>query len=101
MNMSTKAITVVAVFEARPGAEGEMKKTLEGLLAPTRREPGCVSYDLHIAHDDPKKFLFYENWRSKELLDQHLKSAHLTAALARAGELSAKAPEVHFWEKLG
>jgi quinol monooxygenase YgiN len=67
-----KNITVVAAFEARPGKEAEIKKLLLGLLAPTRKEAGCINYDLHVAQDNPAKFLFYENWTSKELLETHL-----------------------------
>jgi quinol monooxygenase YgiN len=90
----------VATFEARPGREAELKQVLLGLIAPTRKEAGCLNYDLHTAADNPAKFLFYENWTSRELLDTHLKSAHIAASLPRARELCATAPEVRFWEKI-
>ena len=93
-------VTVVATFEARSGHQAEMKSLLLGLVAPTRREKGCLNYDLHILPENPAKFLFYENWESRELLDAHLKSAHLAAALPRVSELSATPPTIQFWEKL-
>ena len=92
-----KTITVVATFEARPGKETELKQLLLGLLAPTRKEAGCLNYDLHISPDHPAKFLFHENWTSKELLDAQL-SAEAIPALRelaeRFKEISWDAPAV-------
>jgi quinol monooxygenase YgiN len=96
-----KHLTVVATFEARPGKEAELRQSLLALLAPTRKEAGCVNYDLHIAPDNPAKFLFHENWTGKEMLDAHLKSPHLAALLPRVDELCVAFPEITFWEKLG
>ena len=96
-----KTITVVATFEARPGKETELKQLLLGLLAPTRKEAGCLNYDLHISPDHPAKFLFHENWTSKELLDAHLKSPHLAALLPRVDDLCLAFPDIQLWEKIG
>ena len=100
--MSAKHIvTVVATFEARPGKEAALKQALLGLLAPTRKEAGCINYDLHQSPDSVAKFLFHENWTSKELLDAHLKSPHIAALLPRVGELCVVPPEIKIWEKIG
>jgi len=99
--MNEKHITVVATFEARPGKEAELKKTLLSLPGPTRKEAGCMNYDLHILPENPAKFLFYENWTSKELLDAHLKSPHIAALLHRVDELCMAPPEIKLWEKIG
>ncbi len=99
--MSTKHITVVATFEARPGKEAALKKALLGLLAPTRKEAGCINYDLHVSQESPAKFLFHENWTSKELLDAHLKSPHIAALLPRVDDLCVAPPEIKIWEKIG
>ncbi len=95
-----KTVTVVATFEARPGKEAELKAALTSLVAPTRKEAGCLNYDLHQLPDDPKKFLFHENWTSKELLDAHLKSAHIAALLPRVPELAVGMPEIKIWERI-
>ena len=99
--MNEKHITVVATFEARPGKEAELKKALLSLPGPTRKEAGCMNYDLHILPENPAKFLFYENWTSKELLDAHLKSPHIAALLPRVDELCMAPPEIKLWEKIG
>jgi quinol monooxygenase YgiN len=72
--MSAKPLTLTVTFQARPGKEAELLGVLTGLLAPTRAEAGCINYDLHIAPDDPSKFLFYENWASKAHHEAHDKT---------------------------
>ena len=93
-------VTVVATFEARPGKEAELKQTLTGLVGPTRKEAGCINYDLHVSSDNPVKFLFHENWTSRELLDAHLNSPHIKALLPRLDELCVAFPEIKIWEKI-
>ena len=95
-----KIVTVVATFEAKPGKETELKKILTALVAPTRQEAGCINYDLHQSPDEPGKFLFHENWTSKELLDAHLQSAHIKALLPRVPELAVGMPEIKIWERI-
>ena len=98
--MNGKTLTVVARVKAKPGKEAEMRKELLSLVAPSRRDPGCISYDVHQALDNPAMFFFYENWASKALLDQHLHKEDLQAVLARVGLLAAEPPEITLWEKL-
>lgn len=98
--MNTKAVTVVATFQARPGKETELSEALIGLVAATRQETGCLNYDLHVLPEDPTRFLFHENWTSKAHLDTHLQSAHIKALLPRVDELCVAPPEIKIWEKI-
>ncbi|MFG0317205.1 MAG: putative quinol monooxygenase [Planctomycetota bacterium JB042] len=94
-------VTVVATIRAKPGREAETRAVLEGLLAKTRVEAGCLNYDLHVAADDPGTFLFHENWESKAHLDRHLESEHLTAFKARFDELLREHPAIDLYERIG
>jgi quinol monooxygenase YgiN len=98
--MSTKTITVIATFQARPGKEAELRNALIGLVAPTRKEAGCINYDLHSSPEDPAKFLFHENWTGKAALDAHLQSPHVQNLLPRVKELCVAFPEIKVWEKI-
>jgi len=98
--MTPKIITVIATIQARPGKEAELKQVLLGLIAPTRKEKGCINYDLHISPEDPAKFLFFETWTSQATLDAHLQSPHLQSLLPRVEELCAAFPEIKIWEKI-
>jgi quinol monooxygenase YgiN len=99
--MSEKIVTVVATFQARSGKETELRAALLGLVAPTRKEAGCLNYDVHQSPEEPAKFLFHENWTSKAALDAHLQSAHVKALFPRVDELCVAFPEISVWEKIG
>lgn len=96
-----KTVTVVATFQARLGKEAELKTALLGLLAPTRKEQGCINYDLHQLPEDAARFLFHENWTSRAALDAHLQSAHIAALLPRVDGLCVAPPEIKLWERIG
>ena len=98
--MSAKNVTVVATFQARPGKEAELKKALISLVTPTRKEAGCLNYDLHVSAEDPTKFLFHENWTSKAHLDAHLKNTHIQVLMSRLEELCVGMPELTTWDKI-
>jgi len=98
--MSTKVVTVIAAFQAKPGQEKALRETLTALVAPTRNEDGCLNYDLHVSSADPAKFLFHENWVSKAHLDAHLASPPLQALPAQLEPLCVGHPEVTLWEKI-
>jgi quinol monooxygenase YgiN len=77
------ALTVVATIVAKPGTEATVEQALLELVAPTRKEAGFIQFDLHRDLEKPNVFVFFENWESKALLDQHLESKHIAAYLAR------------------
>ena len=66
--MRDQAVRVVARVVARPGKEDELRALLRGLIEPTRREPGCVTYELLQNTADPTDFTFVEEW-SSEVMD--------------------------------
>ena len=99
--MNAKSLTVVAQIKAKPGKEGQVRQELLSLVAPSRKDTGCLNYDLHQALDNPALFLFHENWTSKALLDQHLQKPELQAVLARVSQLVAEPPLITLLEKIG
>ena len=89
-------ITVVARIRAKEGMEEDLKLELLAIIEPTRLEPGCINYDLHQVADDKLTFLFYENWKSREDLNAHLKSPHMREMGKKAGHMMAGPPEASF-----
>ena len=53
------------------------KSELEKLIDTTRAEKGCIQYDLHQDNENPAHFLFFENWESSELWQDHMNNQHL------------------------
>jgi quinol monooxygenase YgiN len=92
--MPDRAVRVVARVVARPGKVNELRALLRGLVEPTRRESGCVTYELLQNTTDPTDFTFVEEWRSEKELDAHLQSPHLRNARVRLPELAAADPDI-------
>ncbi|MDF1800634.1 MAG: putative quinol monooxygenase [Planctomycetota bacterium] len=72
-------LTIVANITCAPDKRDLVRAELEKLIAPTRAEAGCLQYDLHQDNEDPDRFLFFENWESRELWQDHMAAAHLAA----------------------
>jgi len=80
-------LTVVAKIKAKTGNAEKLLQELIQLVEPSRRDAGCVNYDLHHSTEDPNLFLFYENWDSKQLWEQHMETEHLQVFKERARDL--------------
>lgn len=98
--MPDKPVTVIARIHAKLDMEDATRKILEGLLAPTRAEAGCINYDMHTSADDSAQFMFHENWTSKQALDQHLATPHLKAFMEQVSRLLTQPVEITLWEKV-
>jgi quinol monooxygenase YgiN len=92
------SLTVIAHIRAKPGQESRVRQLLEGLLAPTRAEAGCINYDLHQSQTDPALFVFYENWESEAHLDAHARSAHIQSFRKLADEILAEPAQITKWQ---
>lgn len=96
--MPTQELTVVARFKAKAGKEEQVFQAILALIAPTRAEDGCITYELHRAQSDPALFCLYELWRTRQDLDDHLATPYLQAFLDKAPELLAEPVDLSFWE---
>ena len=70
-------LTIVANIKAKTDKIDLVKAELEKLIDITRAEEGCLQYDLHQDNENPAHFMFYENWESRELWQEHMNNTHL------------------------
>ena len=77
--MPEKGIILVAELQAKTGQEQAVKQALVAMVEPTRKEEGCLCYNLHESKDDKTQFMFYEQWASQAALDAHAKTPHMKA----------------------
>jgi quinol monooxygenase YgiN len=94
------SLTVIAHIRAKAGQESRVRQILQGLLAPTRAEVGCINYDLHQSQTDPALFVFYENWESEGRLEAHARSAHIQSFRRLADETLAEPVQITKWQIL-
>lgn len=93
-------VFVVAHFTAKPGRAAELRAVIEAFVAPTRKEKGCIQYDLCVDAGNPEKFTFVEEWESPADLDAHGRSAHIAAGREKLPDLVAEPAWVQVVRKI-
>jgi quinol monooxygenase YgiN len=93
-------LTVVAELKAKPGKEDDLRRAVLALIEPTRKEDGCVQYDLHVHTGDPGRFVLYENRGSREHLERHAASAHLKDFGSITADLLTEPPRVETYSRI-
>lgn len=80
---------LVADLRAKPGQAAALREVLAGLVAPSRTDPGCESYELHVDTADPGHFVLTEIWTTRDLWQAHMATPHLAAFQGRTDALVA------------
>ena len=93
------ALTLVVTLRAKEGQQLLLEAELRALVGPTRKEEGCLQYDLHRGADQPGTFLFHEVWESREHHTAHTRTPHFLRWNARKDALLA-AREATFWQQI-
>lgn len=98
--MSKTTLRVVARLVAFPEKVEELKSLLLSVVGPTCQEPGCIKYELLQNQADPTDFTFVEEWESTDLLELHLASTHIQAAVQKLEGLAVAPPDIRRYQLL-
>jgi quinol monooxygenase YgiN len=55
----------------KAGTEQKCREYIQILQEHSRKEPGCLMYIGHQSTEDPRKFLFYEQYKDAAALESH------------------------------
>lgn len=92
--MPAISLRVVARIKAKSEAVSEVRELLCGLVDPTRKESGCITYELLQNTEDPTDFTFVEEWESDAALASHAASDHLKAIGPKLQPVVADPPDI-------
>jgi quinol monooxygenase YgiN len=93
------AVTLAVILRPRDGQDIMLEAELRALIGPTRKEQGCLRYDLHRSVEGPGAFLLHEIWETREHHTAHTKTDHFLRWNARKDALLASR-EVGFWKQI-
>ena len=93
------ALTLIVTLRAKDGQQLLLEAELRALVGPTRKEDGCLQYDLHRGADHPGAFLFHEVWESREHHAAHTRTPHFLRWNARKDSLITSR-EAGFWMQI-
>jgi quinol monooxygenase YgiN len=94
-----EAVTLMVILRAREGQETLLEAELRALVGPSRREEGCLTYNLHRAIDTPGALLLHEVWASREAHTGHTHMPHFLRWNARKDALLASR-DANFWKQV-
>ena len=60
----------------KPGAEEKCKELIRIMQQHSRQEPGCLMYIGHQSTEDPRKFMFYEQYKDAVALEAHRNASY-------------------------
>jgi quinol monooxygenase YgiN len=74
------SFVVIARFTAKQGMESALREVFQRLVEPTRREAGCLHYEMVQSESDPRQFTFFEKWEDEPSLMAHARAPHVARA---------------------
>ena len=87
-------VHVMASIVVQPEQAQAARTLLAGLAAESRREPGCLSYELFQRPDLPHVFRTVEQWQAAADIDAHMRTPHVGTAIAAGKTMFAAPPEI-------
>ncbi len=93
------AVTLVVMLRSKEGQHLLLEAEIRALLAPTRKEEGCLQYDLHHSVEQPSLFLLHEVWATRAHHTAHTKTPHFLRWDARKDSLLVSR-DVTFWQQV-
>ena len=79
LHASDKPFAVVVQAEIEPDRMAEFLKMIETNAIESRKEPGCLRFDVLRSQDAPNEFFFYEVYENEAAVDHHKKQPHYNA----------------------
>ena len=93
------AVTLIVLLRAREGQDTLLGAELRALAPPSRKEEGCLRFDLHRSIDTPSAFLLHEIWENREAHTAHMHLPHFLRWNARKDALLASR-DATFWKQV-
>lgn len=69
-------INIVAIFETKAECKDQLLEVLYKVIDESRKEEGCMQYDLQQDSKNPAKLILLEVWRSQQDIDIHSQTSH-------------------------
>lgn len=86
----SRPVKIVATLTAKPGREAALKTLIEGMIGPSRAEPGNLRYDLWRDRADPSRYVLDELYVDLAAVEAHRASPHFQSYLAAIGDLAER-----------
>lgn len=94
-----KPFAMWVAVTAKAGKEKELEEAFLACQKDTRKEKGCVAYDINGGKE--RKYFFYEKWKNVDGLNAHINAEHTKKLLAKFADLVDGEAKIEFLQTVG
>lgn len=87
-------VVLIAKNTVKQGMQQAFLQLAKEMIAQTRQERGCLSYDLVSDQGDPQVYYFIEKYADQEAVEVHRGTAYFQTLVPQIGALRVKPSEV-------
>jgi quinol monooxygenase YgiN len=94
-------IVLAVTWVTRVGRENETAGLFSKLTQESRKESGCLMYQVHRHRTEPRRFFIYEQYKDDAALEAHRTAIHFLQYAKKELPKVADRVEGHLYEPLG
>jgi len=94
-------VVLAVTWVAKTGKESETAALFTKLTEESRKEPGCLMYQVHRHKTEPRRFFIYEQYKDDGALEAHRTAPHFLQFAKKELPKVADRVEGHLFEPLG
>ncbi len=94
-------VVLAVTWTAKAGKEVEVAALFSKLTQESRKEPGCVMYQVHRHKTDPRRFFIYEQYKDDTALEAHRAAPYFLQFARKDLPKIADRTEGNLFEPLG
>jgi quinol monooxygenase YgiN len=94
-------VVLAVIWMAKLGQEAEVAKLFTKLTEASRKEPGCVTYQVHRHKTEPRRFFIYEQYKDDAALEAHRSAPHFLQFARKVLPKVADRVEGQLYEPIG
>jgi (4S)-4-hydroxy-5-phosphonooxypentane-2,3-dione isomerase len=94
-------VVLAVTWMAKAGHEAEVAAVFQKLTEESRKEAGCLMYQVHRHKTDPRRFFLYEQYQDDAALEAHRSTPHFLRYVKRELPKLGDRIEGQVYEPLG
>lgn len=75
--MENRNFAVMIAGVVKPGMEDYIKHFLHEMMEHTRKDKGCILYNIHQSIENPLEFMVYMLWKNQKSFEEHNKKPEM------------------------
>jgi len=94
-------VVLAVTWMAKVGHETEVAAVFQKLTEESRKEAGCLMYQVHRHKTDPRRFFIYEQYKDDAALEAHRSAPHFLRYVKKELPKLGDRIEGNLYEALG